>query len=829
MDRRVLRVLVFSFIVVFLSTACWAELVTDDFNDGVIGQMWVVDNPGNGISFTESGGSLNITGTATPAQWLGGQVWNLQYDGSSPIQAQMKLKVPETTLRSSIVLQMTGTDGAVRAEYNSEWGYIMWTMTHAGNTYSSWTVKKGNEATDYNLIKLAYDPVAHTASAYLCDADGSNQQLIGTLGVDLCAGAIVPKVSVKIMYWTQLGASVDFRIDDFEVNATLRAALEPPPLALGISLGQRESFQPGGEDLFFPTFSNDGTKLAYLKRDNPDPASGVWNIYVKDLTSESSAYRVTEDSDWVSVHNTLSWSPNDKRIFFVTETPEGYSRLRYVDATETTDRVSHPYLTEYSAGWMSGVDFSRAADPHAAFIYNGELYTVQVDDFGDVTPGATTRQITDTIDFEEGLSWPKWSPDGARVTCGHSLTPHSAAIWVIDIAGLAPGDMIDAETHPNLTIITDTANFAGTPNFSYDGRYIYYCEDVNNVFNSGLLGWNRRNSTETMLGDSDFDLFVAKADGSAPPERLNIAPLSQGILSASPDGTLLAYNTDDDTDGDGVRDGDIYIQSLVSSQPISSAGGEVSDGSGTTVIVPEGALEAPPEEPVTITIETPLPGSEPPLDTLPVGTSLALAREFGPDGLEFATPVKIEIHYTDEEVAGLDESNLQIYYYNDAEMTWEALPSDEGCTDPMANVICAWVDHFSVFAALDVPTLMASVAVQPNSLNVKSKGNYLTAYIELPEGFDPANIDISSIVLNGSVAALASPTAVGDYNSNGVADLMVKFDRASVQSILPLGWAPVTVAGLLGNGVPFEDNLSIYVFDKGMSHQNELRTDSIVE
>jgi Tol biopolymer transport system component len=554
------------------------------------------------------------------------------------------------------------------------------------------------------------------------------------------------------------------------------------------------------------------------------PAAGVWNIYVKELTSESSAYRVTEDSDWVSVHNTMSWSPNDTRIFFVTLTPEGYSGLRYVDATETTDRVSHPYLTEY-LGWMNGVDFSRAAVHYAAYIHNGELYVVQVDDFGDVTPGARARQITDLIDLEGILSWPKWSPDGSRVTCGHFLTPHSAAIWVLDIAGLALGDMVDAETHPNLTIITDTANFAATPQFSYDGRYIYYCEDVNNVFNPGRFGWNRRNSTETMLGSSDFDLFVARADGSAPPERLTIAPLSQGVLSASPDGTLLAYNTDNNTDGDGVRDGDIYIQSLVSSQNVATTGGEVSDGSGTRVVVPAGALE--PE--TTITIETPLPGSTPPLDTLPVGASLALAREFAPDGLLFATPVKIEIHYTDEEVAGLDEANLQIYYCNDAAATWEALPTETSCTNPASNVICAWVEHFSTFAVLDVPTLVASVEIQPNSLNVKSKGNYLTAYIELPTGFSPASIVVSSVRLNGSVATLASPTSVGDYNANKVADLMVKFDRAAVQSILPLGWAPVTVTGLLANGVPFEDNLSIYVFDKGMSHQNESRTDSIVQ
>jgi hypothetical protein len=230
---------------------------------------------------------------------------------------------------------------------------------------------------------------------------------------------------------------------------------------------------------------------------------------------------------------------------------------------------------------------------------------------------------------------------------------------------------------------------------------------------------------------------------------------------------------------------------------------------------------------VDITIETPLPGSEPPLDTLPPGTSLALAREFGPDDQVFVAPVKIEIRYTDEEVAGLDEANLQIYYYDDITGEWTALDSDPTCSDPDLNVICSWVTHFSMFAVLDVPTLMAAVELEPPSLNVKSKGQYVTAYIELPPGFHPSSVNVGQVRLNGTIPALAAPTAVGDHDSDGILDLMVKFDRASVQAALPLGWAPVTISGCLANGVYFEDTLSIYVFDKGMSHYNDMRPDSI--
>jgi hypothetical protein len=68
----------------------------------------------------------------------------------------------------------------------------------------------------------------------------------------------------------------------------------------------------------------------------------------------------------------------------------------------------------------------------------------------------------------------------------------------------------------------------------------------------------------------------------------------------------------------------------------------------------------------------------------------------------------------------------------------------------------------------------------PDTLNLKSKGEVVTVYIELPEGYDAGQIDVSSIILNGTVPALTKPTEIGDYDDDGIPDLMVKFDRASV-------------------------------------------------
>jgi len=102
----------------------------------------------------------------------------------------------------------------------------------------------------------------------------------------------------------------------------------------------------------------------------------------------------------------------------------------------------------------------------------------------------------------------------------------------------------------------------------------------------------------------------------------------------------------------------------------------------------------------------------------------------------------------------------------------------------------------------------------PDTLNLKSKGKWVTAYIELPEGYDPSQIDISSIRLNDKVAALAKPTQIGDYDGDGIPDLMVKFDRASVTALFDGKTIPrnyvVEVTGTIA-GIHFKGTTSIRV------------------
>jgi len=107
--------------------------------------------------------------------------------------------------------------------------------------------------------------------------------------------------------------------------------------------------------------------------------------------------------------------------------------------------------------------------------------------------------------------------------------------------------------------------------------------------------------------------------------------------------------------------------------------------------------------------------------------------------------------------------------------------------------------------------------IASSSLNLKSKGKWITAYIEFPEGYNVGDINISSILLNGTIPVnMSAPTAVGDYDSDGTPDLMVRFNRTAVcQLILSrgvmVGNVTLTVSGKLYDGTEFEGSGTIRV------------------
>jgi len=91
------------------------------------------------------------------------------------------------------------------------------------------------------------------------------------------------------------------------------------------------------------------------------------------------------------------------------------------------------------------------------------------------------------------------------------------------------------------------------------------------------------------------------------------------------------------------------------------------------------------------------------------------------------------------------------------------------------------------------------------TLNLTSRGLWVTGYLEPASPFAASDIDIASIRLNGTLSVdPAAPAALGDHDGNGVPDRMVKFNRAAVELTVSEGDSvAVTVTGTVKGNKPF--------------------------
>jgi uncharacterized membrane protein len=126
-----------------------------------------------------------------------------------------------------------------------------------------------------------------------------------------------------------------------------------------------------------------------------------------------------------------------------------------------------------------------------------------------------------------------------------------------------------------------------------------------------------------------------------------------------------------------------------------------------------------------------------------------------------------------------------------------------------------------------VQVIKACVEFKPEVLNLKSKGRWIACFIRLPEGYNVSDIDVSTIMLNGTVPAEPKAEVIRDCNGR-VLGLMVKFDRAKVRqfilnSINVIGketTAKLTVAGSLKDGTQFQGTDKIKVILPPHHHHN---------
>lgn len=146
--------------------------------------------------------------------------------------------------------------------------------------------------------------------------------------------------------------------------------------------------------------------------------------------------------------------------------------------------------------------------------------------------------------------------------------------------------------------------------------------------------------------------------------------------------------------------------------------------------------------------------------------------------------------------------------------------------DSEGFLIWSYYDEKGTYVVCPRPTqetLEAEVDCFPKTLNLRSRGKWITCFIELPEGYDPMDIDASTILLNGVLRPELDPRYgfvrsadlyIVDHDGDGIPERMVKFDRSAVQEMLSPGESVLLViTGELYDGTKFQGSCVIRVID----------------
>lgn len=127
-----------------------------------------------------------------------------------------------------------------------------------------------------------------------------------------------------------------------------------------------------------------------------------------------------------------------------------------------------------------------------------------------------------------------------------------------------------------------------------------------------------------------------------------------------------------------------------------------------------------------------------------------------------------------------------------------------------------YLTSFTVFPG---PPIEAELDINPNTLNLRSKGKWLTCYIWLPEDYNVADIEPNSVVLEAEPNDIEAQWIW--FEEDEEEELaMAKFNRSELTEILVPGEVELTLTGELTDGTIFEGTDIIRVIDKRRRKNN---------
>ena len=306
-------------------------------------------------------------------------------------------------------------------------------------------------------------------------------------------------------------------VHGFVILAVVLLAMLPlvtPPVIADITNVDAKQLTTDPHSETYPSWSPDGTKMAYYSIDSEDSdivslwvmnADGTGKLRIDTLNSGCFVYMKLSDT---GLH--FDWSPDNKSIAYMRCVREEFGsdvRSIWVMDIETGKKIELASRAMYPLWSPDGTKIAYIG--YLSDRFDGcDLWIMNSD-------GADKRKLSSKAEFN---TWPSWSPDGTKIvyTSVSENQLESAKIWVIDVDGA------------NNAQLASDAKF---PKWSPDRAKIAYQSDSS---------------------DGDF-IWIMNPDGTDK-KHLTTNPNSIEFLKSewSPDSTKIAYNA-------GVRVEGIWV------------------------------------------------------------------------------------------------------------------------------------------------------------------------------------------------------------------------------------------------------------------------------
>jgi hypothetical protein len=217
-----------------------------------------------------------------------------------------------------------------------------------------------------------------------------------------------------------------------------------------------ELIEKDGFGNFYPAFSPDGTRLAYISNKGQD-YFGLSSVYVYDMNTKTSKKLISQ------VRSSLSFSPDSRSLYYAKLSYDNphwsrvYDIYRYDLTDEKEVRLTHGLRAQNPKLSPDGTKL--------VFAYGSDgtlnIGTCDAD-------GNNVKKLTPFKDGEQVYT-PVWSPDGRTIAFGYSIAQnqHLASINA-DGTGLK---------------ITSSDHDSRNPSYAPDGKTIYFADDETGIFN----------------------------------------------------------------------------------------------------------------------------------------------------------------------------------------------------------------------------------------------------------------------------------------------------------------------------------------------------------